>query len=223
MSDIPENLPDEALAAVDRKPGAPEHEERTPAPHSGVVRLGPTPLYLPWLLFINPLTWLGIALMVFAWSAEFRAWAYHLCDGLSMLQRGMISYFVWNKSLMIPFWFWPLFASTFYATIRALTTHYVLSDDGILTIKHGLLTIRSPGGPFQQYLDTIPLGLVRDADLRRGLPEMIMGTGTISIRSRESADGSGWSHLYHVPHAERARAQILDHSPVRDTKVIVSA
>lgn len=222
MSDIPETLPDEALAATNPSRGKPDAAPAVEH-HHGEVRLGPSRLYPLWLLFINPFTWVAVGFMLFAYSAEFRQWIYNFADGLAFIQRGMIQFFVWNKTLLLPFWVWPTLVSVLYATVRAMTTHYVLTDDGILSVRHGLLSLRSPGGPFQQYIDTIPLGLVRDADLKRGLAELIMGTGTISLRSRETADGSGWSHLYHVPQAESARRMILSHSPVHDTKVIVSA
>ena len=221
MSDVPEFLPDSAAVAVD--PGARTAGEREVAPPPGnSIRLGPSRLYAFWILGFNPLSWMAMTLAAFAHSAHFRAWLYSVMAGLPGVQRGMIHYYVWQKGTFLPLWFWPAAIVVIYMAVRITTTHYYLTSDGILSIKHGLLSLRSPGGPLAQYTDTIPMGLVLDVDLRRGLTEMIIGTGTLALRSREAASGNGWAMLYHVPKADKVRLTLMAHCPVRDARVVVS-
>lgn len=217
----PEFLPDHADVAVDPGKGPATRETPTPVAHSGMHRFGPSRLYALWILAFNPLTWVAVLLGQFAHNGHFREWLYHLMDGLTGVQRGMIHFYVWQKALAVPIWVWPAVMVLTYMMVRITTTHYHLADDGILTIKHGLLSLKSPGGPFAQYVDTIPMGLVLDVDLRRGITEMLIGTGTLSLHSREAATG-GSADLYHVPHAEKTRVLLMSHSPARDARVIVS-
>lgn len=221
MNNIPENLPDEALVAVDPCDLRPAEVADKPHAHAGLVRLGPSRLHAIWILFFSPFAWLALLLGTFAHSAHFRAGLYNLMSGMPDIQRGMIEFYIWQQDRQVPIWVWPALIVLGYMAVRITTTHYHLTDDGILTVKHGLLSLKSPAGPFAQYVDAIPMGLVLDVDLRRGITEMLIGTGTLALRSREAAKGGSVS-LHHVPKAETARNLLMGHSPARDARVIVS-
>lgn len=187
----------------------------------GVLRFGPTRWMAAVYVLLNPATYFAVALFLFAISPHFREWLWNLLGDSPSAQKKLVEFWLWHKSLMIPLWIWFAAITALYAYLRVKTTNYFIKD-GILIIEHGLLDLKGPSGPFAQYVDSIALSLVIDVNVKRGITEMLLGTGTLDITSRESVTKGGHAILKHVPNSERVRAALMDGSSVRDAKVIIS-
>ncbi len=192
---------------------------RAPTPTNGQIRIGPSRFMAVFLTIINPLLWVGALLEQYQFNGTFREWLYQATENVTV-HDWMIRFWVWQNTFSVPVWVWPAALGAIYVFVRVVSTNYYIRGE-LLLVNHGWFARGSPKGRFHAFEDTIALQLVMDVNIERDLLDLLVGTGTLIVASREAEGGK--SHLRHVRNPRRVRDAIMAGSGVASARIIVSA
>lgn len=134
-------------------------------------------------LFIHPVFYVGASLAIFQALPRVRVFLWDLWSYRSY-RHGLLG--LWDFLSAWPFL--PtglLLLAAAHVTVRYRTSRFSMTEDYVY-LQTGLLSFRSPGGPFSLYNDPIAFSTITDANTQRGLLGFLTGTGTILLTCADS-------------------------------------
>ena len=180
------------------------------------TRFGPSPFMPIGGVLFHPLAWLGALWLTFWHSPTFQArlWSFRFAPWRHAIRA------LWEFTQAHPLLpIGVVLLAVAHVAIRYVSSYYAYNED-YLFVQHGLLSIGTPGGPFAISNDPVPFSTIIDAEAEKGLLGLLTGTGTLHIKTSESAGKP--VVLVWVRHVNEVQREILARAGIRNARILSS-
>lgn len=187
------------------------------------VSFGPNLFYIGGTILACPFTWLAGIEALFHYSIVARTLLWQAA-GLIGANEKVLQFLYWLRMKPIPLWIVLLLVAAIYSIIRFSTSSFRITGSGDLMVNTGLLGLKTTGGPFVCYDNTIPAELIVDVNVSRNLIQLVLGTGTLVVSFSEFIGRSTVTMTIRLPYVndpEVLRKKLMSRSGVKNARYYV--